>query len=165
MARTVWKTTTVKHKRLHFLTSVWILVSFYSSQVIMLCEARLELRLEVWRVGISGLNGGCVKVESEEMTLIFSGHSNVWTHTHTQPPRGHTYISAGGVKAFSRHRRDPRHPSTQGCGSMMRNIISCVMKTLNPQLLFQGGHFSDERWCYDSEGLQSKTLLAPPVGH
>lgn len=30
------------------------------------------------------------------------------------------------------------------------------MKTLNPQLLFQRAHFFDERWCYDSEGLQGK---------
>lgn len=100
-----------------------------------------------------------MKTESEEVTLISSGHSNVIMYTHT-----HTHISAGvsdgsrGVKARSIFMSLP-------CwGLMMRNIIRCVMKTLNPQPLFQGGHFIDERWCYDSEGLQNKTFSTPQRG-
>lgn len=133
----------------------------------MKCEARLEPRLEVWSVGISGLNGGCVKIKSEEVTLIFSGLSKVRTHTHTHTITYRTHLHhcwwcEGLLTSLEGGFLTPL--STPGCGSMMRNFSRCVMKTLNPHLLFQGDHFFDERWCYDSKGLQSKTLCAPPSG-
>lgn len=116
-------------------------------------------------MGISGLNGGCVKSESAEVTLIFSGHSNVQnTRTHTITKRTHLHQCWWCESLLTSPGGSPTPLSTPGCGSVMRNIISCVMKTLNPQLLFQGGYFFDERWCYDSEGLQSKTLPPPPSG-
>ena len=156
--------TSWKRKRLYLLIMVWILTSFYNTQLIVQeCERKLPSRLQCRLSGF--LSWICVKFESEEVTTHWK-----YIHTHTLTHAHQCWCEwwITECEVFSRHRKE--HPwsvpplSPPCWGLMIRNIVRLVMKTLNPRLPFQGGRFIDEIWCYDSEGLPDKTLSAPPAG-